>query len=176
MRGTTVASAEPPKRRVVVTGMGCVTSLGHEKTTFYKCACRCVAQCSVRTEADARDAARAFCSNLLAGKSGISQIERWDPKKYELTTTIAGEIKGAALRGFAALFPLCSHALLTRWTDFDPTGWMTVKMSRRVDPFIAYLVVAAKKALHDAGFAEGSDEMCGLWHRPLCAATCKASC
>ena len=36
----------------------------------------------------------ALCSNLLAGKSGISQIERWDPHKYELTTTIAGEIKG----------------------------------------------------------------------------------
>ena len=44
--------------------------------------------------------------------------------------------------------------------DFDPTGWMTPKMSRRVDPFIAYLVTAAKKALHDAGLAEGSDEMC----------------
>jgi len=37
---------------------------------------------------------------------------------------------------------------------------MTAKMSRRVDPFIAYLVVAAKKALHDAGIAEGSDAMC----------------
>jgi 3-oxoacyl-(acyl-carrier-protein) synthase len=36
---------------------------------------------------------------------------------------------------------------------------MTAKMSRRVDPFIAYLVVAAKKALHDAGIAEGSDKM-----------------
>jgi hypothetical protein len=35
---------------------------------------------------------------LLAGKSGISQIERWDPNKYELTTTIAGEIKGACSR------------------------------------------------------------------------------
>jgi 3-oxoacyl-(acyl-carrier-protein) synthase len=39
---------------------------------------------------------------------------------------------------------------------------MTAKMSRRVDPFIAYLVVAAKKALHDANLAEGSDEMCAL--------------
>jgi 3-oxoacyl-(acyl-carrier-protein) synthase len=35
--------------------------------------------------------------NLLAGKSGISQIERWDPVKHELPTTIAGEIKGASL-------------------------------------------------------------------------------
>jgi hypothetical protein len=37
VRGATVASAAPPKRRVVVTGMGCITSLGHDKTTFYKC-------------------------------------------------------------------------------------------------------------------------------------------
>jgi len=93
---------------VVVTGLGCVTSLGHDKHVFYE--------------------------NLLAGKSGISQIERWDPVKHELPTTIAGEIK-----------------------DFDPTGWMAPKMSRRVDPYIAYLVVAAKKALADAGIAEGSD-------------------
>jgi len=34
---------------------------------------------------------------------------------------------------------------------------MAPKMSRRVDPYIAYLVVAAKKALADAGIAEGSD-------------------
>ena len=71
---------------------------------------------------------------MLDGKSGISQIQRWDPVAIELPTTIAGEIK-----------------------DFDPTGWSTAKMSRRVDPYIAYLVVAAKKALADAGLAEGSD-------------------
>ena len=41
VRGATVASAAPPKRRVVVTGMGCVTSLGHDKTTFYKCVAWC---------------------------------------------------------------------------------------------------------------------------------------
>jgi len=35
-------------------------------------------------------------------------------------------------------------------------------MSRRVDPYIAYLVCAAKKALHDAGIAEGSDAIKAL--------------
>jgi 3-oxoacyl-[acyl-carrier-protein] synthase II len=39
---------------------------------------------------------------------------------------------------------------------------MTAKMSRRVDPYIAYLVCAAKKALHDAGIAEGSDAIKAL--------------
>jgi 3-oxoacyl-(acyl-carrier-protein) synthase len=95
VRGATVASAAPPKRRVVVTGMGCVTSLGHDKTTFYKCVPRrrCLLQpAHARADSSPR---HALCSNLLAGKSGISQIERWDPHKYELTTTIAGEIKGA---------------------------------------------------------------------------------
>ena len=76
---------------------------------------------------------------MLAGKSGISKIERWDPVAIELPTTIAGEIK-----------------------DFDPTGWMTAKMSRRVDPYIAYLVVSAKKALADAGLPEGSDAIKAL--------------
>jgi 3-oxoacyl-[acyl-carrier-protein] synthase II len=102
-----------PVRRVVVTGMGCVTSLGHDKNTFY--------------------------DNLLAGKSGISTITRYDPEKYEIGTNIAGEIK-----------------------DFDPTGWMTLKMSRRVDPFIAYMVVACKRALADAGLPEGSDAVKAL--------------
>jgi 3-oxoacyl-(acyl-carrier-protein) synthase len=57
---------------------------------------------------------------------------------------------------------------------------MTAKMSRRVDPYIAYLVVAAKKALHDAGIAEGSDKMCVAFARvasfaPLCA-SCALRC
>ena len=93
VRGATVASAAPPKRRVVVTGMGCVPSLGHDKTTFYKCApyARC---CNLRTHGLTHRPVVSR-SNLLAGKSGISQIERWDPVKLELPTTIAGEIKGA---------------------------------------------------------------------------------
>jgi 3-oxoacyl-[acyl-carrier-protein] synthase II len=39
---------------------------------------------------------------------------------------------------------------------------MTAKMSRRVDPYIAYLVTAAKRALHDGGIAEGSDAIKSL--------------
>lgn len=101
------AAATPPKVRVVVTGMGVVTSLGHETETFY--------------------------NNLLAGKSSICQIERFDAHKLEFPTTIAGEIK-----------------------DFDPTGFIQPKMARRVDPCISYGMVAAKKALADAGF--GTEE------------------
>lgn len=43
-------------RRVVVTGMGVVSSLGHDADTFY--------------------------ANLLEGKSGISEIENFDCKEF----------------------------------------------------------------------------------------------
>jgi len=53
------------KHRVVVTGMGVVTSLGSDLPTLW--------------------------NNLLAGKSGISRIEAFDTSEY--TTKIAAEIK-----------------------------------------------------------------------------------
>ncbi|MBW5444611.1 beta-ketoacyl-ACP synthase II [Cohnella sp. CFH 77786] len=53
------------KHRVVVTGMGVVTSLGTEISEFW--------------------------NNLIEGKSGISRIEAFDTEEY--TTKIAGEIK-----------------------------------------------------------------------------------
>eukprot|EP00197_Chlamydomonas_leiostraca_P002919 CAMPEP_0202857398 /NCGR_PEP_ID=MMETSP1391-20130828/351_1 /ASSEMBLY_ACC=CAM_ASM_000867 /TAXON_ID=1034604 /ORGANISM="Chlamydomonas leiostraca, Strain SAG 11-49" /LENGTH=461 /DNA_ID=CAMNT_0049536187 /DNA_START=130 /DNA_END=1515 /DNA_ORIENTATION=- len=62
------------KRRVVVTGMGVVTSLGHELDEFY--------------------------ANLCAGKSGITQIEGFNTHDY--TTTFAGEIKHLDAGGFMA--------------------------------------------------------------------------
>jgi 3-oxoacyl-[acyl-carrier-protein] synthase II len=52
-------------RRVVVTGMGVMTSLGHDLETFW--------------------------ANLMAGKSGISMIESFDVSQY--TTRFAGAIK-----------------------------------------------------------------------------------
>lgn len=53
------------KRRVVVTGLGVITSLGQDLESFW--------------------------SNLIAGKSGISRIESFDVSEYP--TQIAGEIK-----------------------------------------------------------------------------------
>ena len=76
-----------------------------------------------------------FYAKLLAGESAISPITEWTPHE-EQGTVIAGEIKG-----------------------FDPEEFMTKKMARRVDPFIAYQIVAAKKALQSAGipFAKGGE-------------------
>lgn len=73
-----VADTTPPPfgkgaaRRVVITGMGVVSSLGHDPTEFY--------------------------DNLLAGKSGISLIEGFDASDY--TTRIAGEIKSLDCEGY----------------------------------------------------------------------------
>jgi len=75
-----------------------------------------------------------FYDKLLAGESAITKISGWDPHE-DFTTIIAGEIKG-----------------------FDPEEFMSKKMARRVDPFIAYQIVAAKKALQSAGLPIGKGE------------------
>ncbi|GJN40875.1 hypothetical protein PR202_gn00289 [Eleusine coracana subsp. coracana] len=62
------------QRRVVVTGMGVVTPLGHDPDEFY--------------------------SNLLQGLSGISGIEAFDCSNYP--TRIAGEIKSFSTDGWVA--------------------------------------------------------------------------
>ena len=97
------------KKRIVVTGMGCVTALGNDVDAFYE--------------------------SLLNGESAVSSISEW-AMHPDFSTTIAAEIKG-----------------------FDPEEFMTKKMARRVDPFIAYQIVAAKKALQHAKlpFAKGEE-------------------
>ncbi|WVZ57225.1 hypothetical protein U9M48_007635 [Paspalum notatum var. saurae] len=62
------------QRRVVVTGMGVVTPLGHDPDEFY--------------------------NNLLQGISGISEIEAFDCSHYP--TRIAGEIKSFSTDGWVA--------------------------------------------------------------------------
>ncbi|KAK6941250.1 Beta-ketoacyl synthase, C-terminal [Dillenia turbinata] len=75
--GKEVATKEKPptkERRVVVTGMGVVTSIGHDADVFY--------------------------NNLLEGVSGITEIEAFDCSQFP--TRIAGEIKSFSTDGWVA--------------------------------------------------------------------------
>nr|AAL06498.1 At1g74960/F9E10_19 [Arabidopsis thaliana] len=76
MEKEAAVNKKPPteQRRVVVTGMGVETSLGHDPHTFYE--------------------------NLLQGNSGISQIENFDCSEFP--TRIAGEIKSFSTEGWVA--------------------------------------------------------------------------
>ncbi|MFZ3087103.1 MAG: beta-ketoacyl-ACP synthase II [Methylotenera sp.] len=88
------------KRRVVVTGLGVVSPVGT----------------GVKTAWD----------NLIAGKSGITQISKFDASAF--TTTIAGEVK-----------------------DFNVEDFLTAKDARRMDTFIQYGLAAAIEAVKDSG-------------------------
>lgn len=72
----------------------------------------------------------AFYEDLLLGKSGAETISKFSVDEYD--TKFAACIK-----------------------NFDPGTYMEKKQARRVDPFIAYGIVAAKKALEYGGI--GSD-------------------
>lgn len=87
------------KRRVVITGMGAITPLGLNIKQFW--------------------------SNLLQGKSGISNIEAFDTGDY--TTHIAGSVK-----------------------DFNAEDYMERREARRMDRFVQFAVAAAIDALKDA--------------------------
>lgn len=71
-----------------------------------------------------------FYNQLLAGKSGISMITEFPCEEY--STRFAGVIR-----------------------DFDPGDYIEKKQARRIDKFIAYGLVAAKKAL-EHGHLTGS--------------------
>lgn len=101
-------SKDTPTRRVVVTGQGVVTSLGHDPDEFY--------------------------NNLLAGVSGITQIQGFDTTDF--STTIAGEIK-----------------------HLDCEGYILKKWERRIDNVMKYMSVAGKKALGDAGLKWDGQEL-----------------
>jgi len=88
------------KRRVVVTGLGLVTSLGQEVPAFWR--------------------------RLLAGESGISRIEHFDPSAY--SAQIAGEVK-----------------------DFNPEAHLEKREARHLDRFAQMAVVAAIHAVEDSG-------------------------
>lgn len=91
------------KKRIVVTGTGIVSCLGHDVHEFYQ--------------------------NLLDGKSGIKPISAFPCEDYP--TRFAGVI-----------------------SDFDPGEYLDKKQARRVDKFIAYAAVAAKKALEQSKLSQ----------------------
>ena len=88
------------ERRVVITGMGVITPLGCDLEEFWK--------------------------NLLAGKSGIAPLTRFDTTNFD--SKIGGEVK-----------------------DFKPEDFMPIKETRRTDRFTQYAVGAARKAMADSG-------------------------
>ncbi|MBN9369539.1 beta-ketoacyl-ACP synthase II [Hydrogenophaga sp. YM1] len=92
------------RRRVVVTGLGCISPVGN-------------------TVADS-------WANLLAGRSGISTITKFDPSNF--ACRIAGEVKG-----------------------FELESYMSAKEARTMDTFIHYGIAAAHQAVIDSGLPTG---------------------
>ena len=92
------------RRRVVVTGLGCISPVGN-------------------TVAEA-------WANLLAGKSGIAAITRFDASG--LNCHFAGEVK-----------------------NFDIDSYISPKDARAMDSFIHYGIAAAVQAVQDAGLPTG---------------------
>jgi len=92
------------RRRVVVTGLGCISPVGN-------------------TVADA-------WANLLAGKSGIANITRFDASA--INCHFAGEVR-----------------------DLDLDQYIAPKEARAMDKFIHYGIAAAVQAVQDSGLATG---------------------
>ncbi|MEZ4522762.1 MAG: beta-ketoacyl-ACP synthase II [Thermomicrobiales bacterium] len=91
------------RRRVVITGLGAITSLA--------------------------DSAEGTWQRLLAGESGVSRIERWDPE--ELPVQIGAEIK-----------------------DTPDLPMIDAKQARNIARYARFGIAAAGEALEDAGLVD----------------------
>ncbi len=91
------------QRRVVITGLGQISPVGNDVESAWQ--------------------------NLLAGKSGIGTITKFDAS--ELACQIAGEVK-----------------------DFDVSQYLPPKEARRMDTFIHYGIAGALQAIADAKLDE----------------------
>ncbi|MBI3094450.1 MAG: beta-ketoacyl-ACP synthase II [Rhodocyclales bacterium] len=99
------------RRRVVVTGLGLVSPVGNSVPEAW--------------------------SNLVAGKSGIGPITRFDASAF--AARIAGQVKG-----------------------FDVAAYLSAKEARRMDTFIHYGMAAGIQAFRDSGIevsAENADRI-----------------
>lgn len=99
------------KRRVVVTGLGAITPLGLDVEATWE--------------------------SMLAGRSGVGPITRFDAVEEQLVTTIAAEVK-----------------------NFDPERRIDKKDLRKMDLFIPFGIFAAMEALEQSGLVidESNDE------------------
>ena len=88
------------RRRVVVTGLGIVSPVGNTVQEAW--------------------------SNILAGKSGVGRVTRFDPSR--LASKVAGEVK-----------------------NFDVSQYLSPKEARRMDTFIHYGIAAGLQAWRDSG-------------------------
>jgi len=87
------------RRRVVVTSVAAITPIGNDAQTSWE--------------------------NLLAGKSGIAPITKFDASEYD--AQIAGEVK-----------------------DFDPLKYIPHKQNKRMENFARYAVSASKMLMEKA--------------------------
>lgn len=94
------------RRRVVVTGLGCVSPVGNTVEQAW--------------------------SNVLAGKSGIGLITKFDTSAF--ACKIAGEVR-----------------------DFDLEAYISAKEARTMDSFIHYGIAAAVQAVNDSGISTGEE-------------------
>ena len=101
------------RRRVVVTGLGIVSPVGNSVAEAWR--------------------------NVLAGKSGITRVTRFDPSR--LSCQIAGEVK-----------------------DFEVAQYLSAKEARRMDRFIHFGMAAGLQAWKDSGNAVAPEtaERCGI--------------
>ena len=87
-------------KRVVVTGLGAITPLGNSVESFWQ--------------------------NILAGKSGVGPITKFDTSKFK--THFAAEVK-----------------------DFNPEDFLDKKEARKFDLFTQYAIASTDQAIADAG-------------------------
>ena len=88
------------RRRVVVTGLGAISPVGNTVPEAW--------------------------ANLIAGKSGIGSITRFDASAF--ACRVAGEVKG-----------------------FNVSDWISPKEARRMDTFVHYGIAAGIQAFRDSG-------------------------
>ncbi len=87
------------KRRIVITGLGVISPVGNGINHFW--------------------------SSLIAGKSGISTIEHFDPSEHDVK--ICGRVK-----------------------DFNPEDYFNIKEARHLARFVQFAVAASREAVQQA--------------------------